>query len=67
MTRGEKVRTSVGLNAGCDLSCADVVKIGDVLTKDGAEITFTKTFCVDLAGVDPDNHVGVGAEEHAET
>ena len=67
MRQGKKTgRTSIGLNAGRNLSCANVVKEGDILTKDGAEITFTKALRADFTRVDPDDHVDISADEHAD-
>jgi hypothetical protein len=57
----------VGLNAGCDFTGAEVVKVGDILTENGLEITFTDTLGVDLAGVNPEVHVDKRADEHADT
>ena len=35
--------------------------------EDGLEVVFTEASCADFAGVDPDDHVEIGADEHADT
>ena len=37
------------------------------MAEDGLEIAFTETFRVDFAGVDPNDHVRVRAQEHTDT
>ena len=61
-----KKLTGISLDAGGDLASTDVVEVGDVLTEDGAEVALTEALGIDFTRVDPDEHVGVGAAEHAD-
>lgn len=61
------MRTGISLDAGSNLSCSNIVEEGDVLTQNGLQISFANSLCVDLAGVDPDEHVDVGGHEHSNT
>ena len=56
--------TSVGLYARRDFTCADGVKVGNVLTEDCLEVLFTNAFGIYFACVYPDDHVNIGADEH---
>jgi hypothetical protein len=56
----------VGLNAGCDFTSAEVVKVGNILAENCLEIKLADTPGVDLAGIDPEVHVHKGANEHAD-
>ena len=49
---GGEVHTGLRLNAGCDLACADCVKVDD-----GLEVSLTNAFGVYVASVDPNDHV----------
>ena len=61
----ERRRTGVSLDTSSNLSSTDVVEKGDILTEYGAEVCLTKSLSIDLTGVDPNDHVDVCAEEHA--
>ena len=63
---GGEGHTGIGLNAGCDLTCADCVEVGDVLTEYGLEVFLTNAFSVYFASVDPNDHVEVCTDKHAD-
>lgn len=58
--------TGVCLNASCDLTGADCIKVGDILTQYGLEIFLTNAFSVYFASVDPNDHVDVCADKQAD-
>ena len=60
---GGEGHTSVRLNAGCDLTCADCVEVGDVLAQHGLEVFLTNAFGVCFASVDPNHHVDKCADK----
>lgn len=63
----EQVLTSVGLDARSNFAGSNVVEVRDILTEDSPEIALTDALGVHLTGVDPNNHVSVSANEHADT
>ena len=54
---GGEGHTGICLNAGCDLTCADCVEVGDVLTQHGLEVFLANAFGICFASVDPNAHV----------
>lgn len=63
---GGEGHTGIGLDASCDFTCADCIKVGDVLTEYGLEIFLANAFSVYFASVDPNDHVDICAEKYAE-
>lgn len=59
--------TSVGLNTRSHFAGSNVVEIRNILTEDSPEIALADPLGVHLTGVDPNNHVSVSANEHADT
>lgn len=59
--------TGICLYARCDLTRANLVKKGNVLTKDSLEITFANSLSGHLGSVDPCTHVNVCADKHTHT
>jgi hypothetical protein len=59
-------RTRICLDAGGDLTRADVIKKGDILAKDGLEVALANTLRCRLGGVDPSIHVNERADKHAD-
>ena len=57
----------IRLDPRCDLSGTKLVKVRDILPQHGLEISFPNPLCVDLSGPLPDEHVRIGADEHADT
>jgi len=57
--------TGVILNASGNFTCTHLVKICDVLTENGLQISFTNTPSVHFACVDPDIHEDVRGKEHS--
>ena len=55
--------TGVCLNAGCNLTCADCVEVGDVLAQYGLEVFLTNAFGVYFTSVDPSHHVDECADK----
>ena len=58
-------RTRVCLDAGSDLTRANIIKIGNILVKDSFEVALTNTPRRRLAGIDPNIHVNESADKHA--
>jgi hypothetical protein len=63
----EATHTGISLNTGSNFSCSDVIEESDVLAQDGLQISLANSLCVDLASVDPDEHIDVGGSEHSNT
>lgn len=59
--------TGVCLNPSRDLTRSDIVKKGDILTKNRGEIGFAETFCANFRRVSPDGHVDDVRNEHGDT
>ena len=60
---GGEGHTGICLNAGRDLTCADCVEVGDVLTQHGLEVFLTNAFGICFASVDPNDHVDECADK----
>lgn len=59
--------TSVSLDTCGNLSGANIVEVRNVLSENGLEVSFAKTFCVNFSCVDPNVHVDKCAREHPDT
>lgn len=57
----------IGLDPRRDFSGTKLVKVRDILPQHGLEISFPNPLCIDFSRPLPDEHVGVRADEHADT
>jgi hypothetical protein len=60
-------RTCICLNSRGNLTSTNVVEEGDILAQNSLQIAFTDAFGVDFASVNPDVHVRVCTDKHADT
>jgi len=61
------VLTGVRLNPSGNLSSTNIVKEGDLLTKNGSKIGFTETLGGNFRSVNPNRHVNKVRDKHADT
>lgn len=59
--------TSVRLDPSSDLTSADIVEEGDILTKDRSEVGFAEALGTDFRSVRPDTHEDHVCDEHSNT
>jgi hypothetical protein len=62
----EEPRTGICLYASGYLTSTNLVEKSNILAEDGPQITLANTLSSNLGSVDPNSHINVSADEHAD-